>query len=50
MKEKLNRLLALAEIVIRSADNTGCGEDLTVVNKSSLDMLEDFIVNHCEED
>ncbi len=46
-KEITDRLLDLCEDVITSADSTGCTEDLTVVSKEKLELLEDFIVNYC---
>ena len=46
--ELLEELAKLAEAVIQSADCVGCSEDLTVVSREAVNMMEDFIVNYLD--
>ena len=47
---KFRRVLELVDTLERSADQTGCSEDLIVVSAQALNSLVDFVVNFCGED
>jgi len=41
--ETIEALVAAAQAVLRSADDTGCSEDLTVVSQASIQQLQEAL-------